>query len=100
MKLFKYTFVLACALVLSACSKGPGKLEGTWEMTGLIPITVIYRDGEEESMGIISKVSYKHEGNDVIVHYLSGMAEGNNIRVTMTGPDTATTSLGTLVRAK
>ena len=85
---------------LSACSKGPGTLEGTWQMQGLVPMTVIYRDGEEEAMGIISKVSYKHEGNDVLVTYTSGMADGNTIRLTKIDENTFKSELGTLRRAR
>ncbi len=51
-------------------------------------------------MGIISKVSYKHEGNDVIVTYLSGMAEGNSVRFTKVDQDTFRSELGLLKRVK
>ena len=91
--------LLTCGL-LTACSKGPGSLEGTWQMQGLVPMTVTYRDGEEEAMGIISKVTYKHDGNDVLVTYTSGMAEGNTIRLTKVDENTFTSELGTLKRAR
>lgn len=90
----------AVIVLLSACSSGPGPLEGTWQMDGLVPMTVIYRDGEEEALGIISKVSYKQGGQDVLVTYLDGMAEGNTLRIRMTGPDSARTEMGTLHRVR
>jgi len=86
--------------LLVGCSSGPGDIEGRWQLDGLIPITVVYREGEEEAMGIISKVSYKHEGNDVIVTYLSGMAEGNSVRFTKVDQDTFRSELGLLKRVK
>ena len=98
-RLFIAIAMLSCAF-LSACSKGPGALEGTWQMHGVVPMTVTYRDGEEEAMGIISQVTYKHEGNDVLVTYTSGMAEGNTVRFTQVDENTFTSELGTLKRAR
>jgi hypothetical protein len=69
-------------------------------MQGLVPMTVVYRSDEEEAMGIISKVSYRHEGNDVLVTYTSGMAEGNTIRFTRVDENTFASELGTLKRAR
>ncbi|WP_275099904.1 hypothetical protein [Sedimenticola hydrogenitrophicus] len=69
-------------------------------MSGLIPLTVTYRDGEEESMGLISKVTYTHEGNDVLVTYVDGLAKGTTMRVSITGPNTAVTGMGKLTRIK
>jgi hypothetical protein len=67
---------LALALIISGCGKDPGPLAGTWKMKGVVPMTVIYRDGEEEAMGIISKVSYEQRGNDVLVTYLDALVSG------------------------
>lgn len=89
---------LAVLLLLAGCSQGPGPLEGTWRMEGAMPMTVHYRDGEEEAMGVISRVAYRHEGNDVLVTYVDGIAKGTTLRVTVTGPDTARTEFGTLRR--
>jgi arginyl-tRNA--protein-N-Asp/Glu arginylyltransferase len=69
-------------------------------MDGLVPMTVHSRSGETEALGIIEKVSYDVQGNDVIVTYTDGMAKGMGMRYTMTGPDTARTELGTLRRIK
>ncbi len=64
-------------------------------------MTVTYRDGEEEAMGMISKVTYEHEGNDVLVTYESGMYKGTTIRVTLKDDNTASiASIGKLTRIK
>lgn len=91
--------LLTCGL-LTACSGGPGTLEGTWKAQGLVPMTLTYRDGEEESNGIITKVTYKHEGDDVLVSYTSGVMVGNTIRLSKVDEDTFTTQGVTLKRIK
>lgn len=96
---------LACVLMafaISACSgdRSPGPLEGTWEMSGVMPMTVTFRSGETEALGMIDKVSYKTEGTDVLVTYLDGIAKGTTMRYTMTGPDSARTELGVLRRVR
>jgi hypothetical protein len=63
-----------------------------------IPMSIIYRDNEEEAMGMISEVEYEHQGNDVLVTYKSGMAKGTKVRITMTGPNSAKTAFGKLTR--
>ena len=85
-------------LLLSACSGNPGPLAGTWRMTGAMPMTVQFRNGETEALGIIEKVSYEVKGNDVIVTYKDGLAKGMAMRYTITGPNTASTQLGVLQR--
>jgi hypothetical protein len=92
--------LLLVALALAGCGRSPGPLEGTWRMEDPIPMTVIYRAGEEEAMGMISKVSFKESGSDVLVTYESGMAEGTTVRFTMADPNTAVSELGTLKRLK
>lgn len=69
-------------------------------MAGAIPMTVTFRDGETEALGMIEKVTYKTEGNDVLVTYVDGFAKGTTFRHTMIGPNTARTELGTLRRAR
>jgi hypothetical protein len=93
---------LFLALTVAACSDSgsPGPLEGNWQMKGIMPMTVTFRQGETEALGMIEKVSYKTEGNDVLVTYLDGLAKGTTLRYTMTGPDTARTELGTLQRVR
>ena len=93
-------FILLIMTFLSACSDGPGPLKGTWKMSGLIPLTVTYRDGEEETMGLISKVTYEQKGNDVLVTYVDGLAKGTTMRITITGSNSAVMGMGKLTRVK
>jgi hypothetical protein len=100
MSKLKIIFLLVVCFFISACADGPGSLEGTWKMSGLIPLTVTYRDGEEETMGLISNVTYKHQGNDILVTYIDGLAKGTTMRVTIKGPNNAVTGFGKLTRIK
>jgi len=84
--------------LINGCAPGPGELEGTWKMDGLVPMTVIYSSNKEEAMGIISEVSYEHEGNSVLISYESGLAEGNAIRLTKIDKDTYRSEFGLLRR--
>ena len=63
-------------------------------------MTITFRSGETEALGMIEKVSYKTQGNDVLVTYLDGMAKGTTIRYTVTGEDSARTALGSLRRIR
>lgn len=91
--------MIGLALTLGSCSRNsPGTLEGKWQVTGVVLLTVEFRDGESESFGVIEKVTYEVRGNDVIVHSESGMGKGMAVRYTMTGPDSATAEFGTLRR--
>lgn len=84
---------------LTGCGGGdPGPLKGTWRMTGPVPMTVQFRSGETEAMGIIEKVSYETKGQDVLVKYESGLMKGSALRYTMTGPNSARSELGNLQR--
>jgi hypothetical protein len=87
-------------LIVGCSRNDPGPLTGTWKMEGLIPMTVQFRTGETEALGMIEKVSYEIQGSDVIVTYKDGIAKGTGIRYTMAGPNTARTELGTLQRIK
>lgn len=69
-------------------------------MGGLMPMTIQFRDGETETLGVIEKVSYEVKGNDVIVTYLDGIAKGMAVRYTMAGPNTARTEMAVLQRIK
>ncbi|RUO38629.1 hypothetical protein CWE13_03005 [Aliidiomarina shirensis] len=99
-RIFLTLAILFSTVYLTGCSKGPGELEGTWRLQGGMPMNVTYRQNEEEAMGIISKVSYKHDGNDILVIYKSGMAEGHTIRFTRVDGDTYRSELGTLKRVR
>lgn len=100
----KYIFRVTASILiilLSACTgNDPGPLEGKWKMSGLIPMTIIFRSGETEAMGMIEKVSYKNEGNDVLVTYKEGMSQGMTMRYTIIGPNSVRTELGTLRRIR
>lgn len=100
--IFRALAISLFVLIATSCSSGkdPGPLEGTWQLDGMVPMTVTYRRGEEEAMGLIDKVSYKRVGDDVLVTYIDGMAKGTTLRITMTGPDSARTELGNLRRIK
>lgn len=91
--------LITLAFAVTACGS-PGALEGTWRMDDVMPMTVTFRSGETEPLGIIEKVSYKTEGNDILVTYLNGMAKGMTMRYTITGKDSARTELGTLRRIR
>jgi len=100
MKRFSLFVFFISAAFLSGCSDGPGPLKGRWKLEGIMPITVEYRDSEEESMGLISDVSYSREGRDILITYESGMAKGNTVRVTLKDADTAVTAFGTMRRIR
>jgi hypothetical protein len=86
----KHLGVLLLALLpaLSACSdSSPGPLAGTWQAQGGVPMTLTFRSGETEGMGVIEHVDYKVEGQSVLVTYKDGMMKGSTLRMTMTSPD-------------
>lgn len=95
---------LASLLVLglAACSRSdPGPLAGTWRMAGPMQMTVQFRPGESEAMGMIEKVSYEVKGNQVIVTTESGPMKGIAARYVLTAPNTAVVpGVGTLSRIK
>ena len=100
-KSFYWFLAITIVFLLVACSGGdPGPLKGTWQMGGYVPMTITFRSGETEAMGIIENVSYKTEGNDVLVTYKDGIAKGTTMRYTITGLDTARTALGSLRRIR
>jgi hypothetical protein len=61
-------------------------------------MTVVYRSDEEEAMGVISKVSYKYEGTDVLITYESGIMEGKSVRLTKVDKNTYRSGFGVLRR--
>jgi len=89
--------ILASALV--GCGRSPGALEGTWQAVGM-PMTMTFRAGETETMGIIERVSYATEGNAVKVTYTDGMMKGSSIRFTMVDHNTAQNPMYTLRRIR
>jgi len=76
-------FVLSLIFMsITACSNnnGPGVLEGSWKGEGLMAFDTTFRPGEVEIMGIIQKVSYHKEDEDILVTYESGESKGSTIR--------------------
>jgi hypothetical protein len=69
-------------------------------MEGALPMTVHFRNGETEAMGMIEKVSYEKRGDSVLVKYESGLMKGSAVRYQMKGKDLALSELGTLRRIK
>jgi hypothetical protein len=89
------------ALVLWGCGdRDPGPLAGTWRLKGPLPMTIHFRAGESEALGVIDKVSYDVNGNDVVVTYETGISKGSAMRFTMTGPNSARSEMGVLIRVK
>jgi hypothetical protein len=99
-KFVKALLLVIALLVLHACGKGPGPLEGTWRMAGPLPVTVTFRPDEVETLGVIEKVSYERKGDDVIVTYQTGIMNGTSVRYTMTDRNTASFALGRLERVR
>jgi hypothetical protein len=94
-------FSLVALIAVTSCSKSsPGPLAGKWKADGIFPLTVVYRDGEEESMGLITKVKYATEGRDVLVTYQDGLMKGTTMRYTMVSPSIARSPLVTLRRVE
>jgi hypothetical protein len=86
---------------LSACTNDdPGPLKGTWKMNGAFPMTVQFRDGESETMGIIEKVSYEIKGNQVLVTLENGPMKGMAARYVIANTNTVTAPFGALTRLK
>ena len=90
------------AVSLGACSSSdPGPLAGIWQFSGPMPMKVQFRKGESEALGMIEKVSYEINGNQVVVTTESGPMKGVAARYTLTGPNTAVVAgVGTLTRIK
>ena len=87
-------------LLISCADSSPGPLEGTWRAQGMVPMTVTYRRGEEEAMGLIEKVSYEIRGDQVIVTYDSGPMKGTAMRYVMIDRNTAKNEIITLKRVR
>jgi len=97
----KTILLFALAIALAACTNNdPGPLAGSWKLNGPIPMTVHFRKGESESMGMIEKVSYEIKGNQVIVTSKSGPMKGIAARYTITGPNAVRSEFGTLTRIR
>ena len=99
--IFRGTLLGVMALVLVACTgKSPGPLEGTWAVTEPFPVTVAFRSGEVEAMGMIKKASYKIDGDEVFVTYEEGATKGATFRYTVIDADTIRSESGTFRRVR
>ena len=95
------TLAFLSIVLLSSCSRDdPGPLNGTWRMAGIVPVTVHFRRGETETMGVIEKVSYEVNGDLVTVWYKSGLMKGSAVRYVLSGTDTARSDIVLLRRIK
>lgn len=103
-KQFLVLMLVFAVAVFSGCTRNsPGPIEGTWELTelaGIMRVTMTFRPGEAESLGIIDKVTYRSEGRDVIVTYETGLSKGSAMRVTVVDENTIRTDLGTFRRVR
>lgn len=96
----RLTTMLAMTLIVAGCSGSPGQLEGTWRADGAIPMTITFRPGETETLGVIEHVSYATEGNTVQVTYKDGLMKGSSIRFSIIDHDTVTNAMYTLRRVQ
>jgi len=97
--MFRALTITLTALALAACStENPGALKGTWMVTEPFPVTVTFRAGEIETMGTTKKISYKHEGNTVLVTYKEGANKGSTFRYALIDANTMRSDSGTFHR--
>jgi len=96
----KIYIILAAAIgvLLAGCSGSPGPLEGTWKASGPVPMTITFRPGETEAMGVIEHVDYKAEGNTVEVTYKDGLMKGSSMKFVLVDHNMATNPMFTLRR--
>lgn len=87
-------------LLLAGCNGSPGALEGTWKASGPLPMTITFRQGETEAMGVIEHVDYKAVGNTVEVTYKDGLMQGSSMKFVLVDRDTATNPMFTLRRIR
>ena len=88
-------------LSLTACTgNDPGALKGTWKLNGFMPMTISFRNGETEALGIIEKVSYKIKNNTILVTYENGLMKGTSMRYTVINSNTVKTQMGLLRKIK
>lgn len=97
----KYPIALiAIGMLLGGCSDSPGPLEGTWNASGPMPMTITFRAGETEAMGVIEHVDYKTVGNSVVVTYKDGLMKGSSMKYILVDRNTATNPMLTLHRVR
>ena len=95
----RFIALLLLLAALTGCNRSPGALEGTWKSEGIVvPMTITFRPGETEAMGVIEQVAYTAEGNVVKVTYKDGIMKGSSIAFTLVDKNTATNPMYTLRR--
>jgi hypothetical protein len=92
--------VIAIGMLLAGCSDSPGPLEGTWKASDPMPMTITFRPGETEAMGVIERVDYKAAGNSVVVTYKDGLMKGSSMKYVLVDHNTATNPMLTLHRVR
>ena len=99
--IFRGTLLGIAAFILMACTgENPGPLEGTWATKKPIPVTVSFRSGEVEAMGRTRKVSYRINGDEVLVTYKDGTPKGTSYRYTVVDANTIRSDSGTFRRVR
>lgn len=92
--------IIAIGMLLAGCSGSPGPLEGTWNASGPMPMTITFRPDEAEAMGVIEHVNYKAEDNSVVVTYKDGLMKGSSMKYVLVDRNTATNPMLTLHRVR
>lgn len=82
--------IYAIGMLLAGCSGSPGPLEGGWNASGPMSMTITFRPGETEAMGVIKHVDYKAEGDSVVVTYKDGLMKGSSMKYVLVDRNTAT----------
>ena len=101
MRVSRSLALTALALAAVACSSAdPGALEGTWKVTDPIPVTVTFREGEMEAMGITKKVTYQPKGHEVLVTHQEGATKGLTFSYEVVDNDTIVSESGTFHRVQ
>ena len=99
--MFRGVLLSIVGLVTVACSReSPGPLAGTWVVTEPFPVTVTFRLGETEAMGITKKVSYEIDGDEVAVTYKEGATKGRTFTYTVIDANTIRSDSGTFHRVR
>jgi hypothetical protein len=92
--------ILALFVFLTACGQSPGVIAGTWRSTGVVPMTIQFRTGEYEMMGMVVKAKYEIHGNDILVTDADGPMKGVAIHYTLVDQNTMHSAVGDLVRVQ
>ena len=90
--------MLALFVCLTACGQSPGVIAGTWRSTGAVPMTIQFRTGEYEMMGMVVKAKYEIHGNDILVTDADGPMKGVAIHYTLVNQNKLHSAFVDLVR--